>query len=358
MSVQLSQPDFQNLVRIVANLPDFANVRDRRRLVVGALEGVPRAETILARLDLDGAPMGVAVEVVRFLAQFGQVAYNKEALEVFLNHIQPFVNDEDAEFLASLFAAYAPLDAQVSRGRTIDHWRGRDTAHDLQEKIIGENTLRHVRMLALALDAAGAVVHLRSARGGKEHLGTGFMIASDLLMTNHHVIQDRAEAEAAVYTFNYQLDRAGKECAVSVARALTGGIFHTNAGLDYTITQLAGTPAFGEPLALKRIQMRQDERVSIIQHPAGHLKQISMQNNFVAYADARTVQYTTTTLPGSSGAPVFNEDFEVVAIHHSGGLLPDPGTGKRYLCNEGTSMIAVLDDIKGQAPEVYERLRV
>jgi len=38
---------------------------------------------------------------------------------------------------------------------------------------------------------------------------------------------------------------------------------------------------------------------------------ISMQNNFVAYADRQVLQYTTTTLPGSSGAPVFDDDFQV-----------------------------------------------
>ncbi|KAF3884056.1 MULTISPECIES: hypothetical protein [Nostocales] len=31
MTVQLSQLDFQRLTRIVHNLPDFANVRDRTR---------------------------------------------------------------------------------------------------------------------------------------------------------------------------------------------------------------------------------------------------------------------------------------------------------------------------------------
>ncbi|MEH2443870.1 hypothetical protein [Nostoc sp.] len=46
-------------------------MRDRRRLVAGALQGVAQADIILSRLDLDGAPMGVSVEVVRFLAQCG-----------------------------------------------------------------------------------------------------------------------------------------------------------------------------------------------------------------------------------------------------------------------------------------------
>lgn len=119
MTVQLSQSDFQRLTRIVQNLPDLANVRDRRRLVAGALEGVPQADVILARLDLDGTPMGISVEVVRFLSQFGQVAYGKEALGVFLNYIQPFTGDEDTAFIQDLFQNY-PLDTPVSPSRLID----------------------------------------------------------------------------------------------------------------------------------------------------------------------------------------------------------------------------------------------
>lgn len=37
MTIKLSQPDFQHLTSIVQNLPDFASVRDRRRLFAGAL---------------------------------------------------------------------------------------------------------------------------------------------------------------------------------------------------------------------------------------------------------------------------------------------------------------------------------
>jgi hypothetical protein len=113
VTVKLSQPDFNRLTRIVQNLPDFANVRDRKRLVAGALESVPQVDLILARLDLDGTPMGVSVEVVRFLSQFGQVAYGKEALSVFLNYIQPFTGDEDSDFILELFQKYPFIDALV-----------------------------------------------------------------------------------------------------------------------------------------------------------------------------------------------------------------------------------------------------
>ncbi|MEQ8540335.1 MAG: trypsin-like peptidase domain-containing protein [Coleofasciculus sp. D1-CHI-01] len=351
MTVQLSQPDFNRLTCIVQNLPDFANVRDRRRLVAGALEGVPQVDVILARLDLDGTPMGVSVEVVRFLSQFGQVAYGKEALSVFLNYIQPFTGDEDSDFILELFQKY-PLDVPVSRSRLIDRWRGTSSVADVQEKIIGENTLRHIYLLNLALEASKAVAHLRTPMGA----GTGFMIAPDLLMTNNHVIASREQAEQTEYTFNYQLDINGKECEIQTTQALPGGAFYTNIELDYTIVSLKDLPDFGSPLVLKSKPMRKDDRVAIIQHPGGHLKKISMQNNFIAYADTTVVQYTTSTLPGSSGSPVFDDDFQVIAIHHSGGRLVEPGTTQSYLRNAGTSMMAVLKDLQTNAPEIYARL--
>ncbi len=172
---------------------------------------------------------------------------------------------------------------------------------------------------------------------------------ADLLMTNHHVIRSRQQAEAAEYDFNYQLDRDGKPCPVTTVSARAGGLFHTQPELDYTVVQLAEPPAFGLPLRLRAAVLPRDARVAIIQHPGGHFKKISLQNNFVAYADNRVVQYFTSTEPGSSGSPVFDDDFAVVAIHHSGGMLEEPGSGRRYLRNAGTSMGAVLADLRQAA---------
>ncbi len=351
MSVQLDQPDFNRLTRIVQNLPGFGNVRDRRDWVEGAFRGDPKADTILGVLDLDGLPMGISVRLVSRLSEFGQVAYGKEALAVFLNYIQPFTGDRDSDFILNLFQKY-PLDTPTSPNRLIDRWRGTDSLADVQEKIIGEDTLRHIYILNLALEAEKAVVHLRTPKG----MGTGFAIAPDLLMTNNHVIASRETADRTEYTFNYQLDINGKECPIQTVRALPEGAFYTNAELDYTVVTLKDAPNFGNPLILKSKQMRRDDRVAIVQHPGGHLKKISMQNNFVAYADNKVVQYTTSTLPGSSGSPVFDDEFKVVAIHHSGGDLTEPSTGRRYLRNAGTSAIALLNDLKNNAPEIYARL--
>lgn len=351
MSVQLDQPDFNRLTRIVQKLPGFDNVRDRRDWVVGAFRGDPNADIILGVLDLDGLPMGISVRLVSRLSEFGQVAYGKEALGVFLNYIQPFSGDEDSDFILNLFQKY-PLDTPASPSRLIDLWRGKDSLANVQEQIIGEDTLRHIYILNLALEAEKAVVHLRTPKG----MGTGFAIAPNLLMTNNHVIPSRETAEQTEYTFNYQLDINGKESQVQTVQALPEGAFYTNAELDYTVVTLKDVPNFGNPLILKSKQMRRDDRVAIIQHPGGHLKKISMQNNFVAYADTKVVQYTTSTRPGSSGSPVFDDEFKVVAIHHSGGMLTEPSTQRRYLRNAGTSAIALLKDLQANAPEIYARL--
>lgn len=352
MTINLRQEDFRRLTDLVKRLPDFANARDRRRLVAEALEGSPRADTILGHLDLEGAPASAAVEVVKSLADFGQVAYGKEALGVFLNYLQDRVGIE-GEFVAGLFAAYPLHDTSAARNRPIDRWHGIDSAEDVREKIIGENTLRDIRVLELALEAAKAVVRVGLPSGS----GSGFMVASDLLMTNHHVIKSKQDVARAECTFNYELDRAGKVRDPITVGALADGMFHTHPDLDYTIVQLRNPPEFGSPLKLRPEMVRRDERVSIIQHPGGHFKKISMQNNFVAYADRQVVRYTTSTEPGSSGSPVFNDAFEVIAIHHSGGDLEEPGTGRRYLRNAGSSMIAVLDDLKGNAGEIFGRIK-
>ncbi|OYD87529.1 serine protease [Nostoc sp. 'Peltigera membranacea cyanobiont' 213] len=354
MTIQLSQPDFQRLTRVVQNLPDFADVRGRQDFLTGAFGGDPKADIILARLDWEGSPMSFSVRIVSFLSQFGQVAYGKEALAVFLNHIQNYIGDsDDKDFILGLFQTYPLLDVASTRSRSIDSWRGTDSIVDIQEKIIGEDTLRHIYILNLALEASKAVVRIATPKG----TGTGFMIAPDLLMTNNHVIKTQEVAEKSNFSFNYQLDINGKECPTQIIGALPDGAFYTNEELDYTVVTLKEVPDFGKPLIFKSKLMRRDDRVAIIQHPGGHLKKISIQNNFVAYADNQVLQYTTSTEPGSSGSPVFNDDFQVVGIHHSGGMLVEPNTQQRYLRNAGTSAIAVLKNLQANAPEIYTRLQ-
>ena len=362
--LQLSQPDFDQLVGILSQQPDFRAVQGRIDLLTEVLAGSLRKADLLGSLNFDGNARGVAVRVIERLVTFGQDEPGQEALGRLINKLLSYIGGgSEAEFLRGLFQRY-PLNVSVTAARGMaDDWRGNETDDKVLEKIIGENTLRDVRMLQVLLNASRAVVRINGPQG----LGSGFMIASDLLMTNNHVITSADNAAQCAFTYNYQLDLDDKEARTYDASALPGGLFHTSpeANLDYTVLQLRDAPAQDslyrfDPLVLQPARVQKDKRVSIIQHPGGSYKKISMQNNFVAFADARLVQYTTSTEPGSSGSPVFVEQddgrFAVVAIHHAGGMLREPGSPQRYLRNEGISMIAVLDDLKQNAPEIYARI--
>jgi hypothetical protein len=54
---------------------------------------------------------------------------------------------------------------------------------------------------------------------------------------------------------------------------------------------------------------------------------------------------------------VLDDECQVVAVHHSGGILSDEATlGKRVYCNGGSSAAAILRHVAEVAPELRERL--
>lgn len=352
--MQLEQGDFNRLVAIVQDLPEFRTEDRRWDLLDDVLAGSSRGQDVRGLLSLGGAPRAAAVRLVTRLATFGQDEPGREILGVLVNKLlDGYVGfGEEADFLRGLFDRY-PLDVPVAPTQPIGAWQGGETPSDVQEKIIGENTLRDILLLELALVAQQSVVRIHTGQA----LGSGFLLAPDLLMTNNHVIASAAEAASSAFTFNYQLDIRRHEAPTQTVAALPDGLFYTNKSLDFTVVQLKEVPEGIAPLVLRPVRAERDSRVSIIQHPGGHYKKISMQNNFVQYADTRVVQYTTSTEPGSSGSPVFNEDFEVIAIHHAGGLLLEPSTSRRYLRNEGISMIAVLKDLQANALTIFDQVK-
>jgi len=360
MSVNVSRDDLQRLVQVVKDLPAFGVERDRLPFLVMALGESPRANTAATIIDLGGAPNVAAMKVIIALLRFGQLEYGKQALGVFLNAVVPYVDLDVGDEIIAMFNRY-PLDTPVAARRPIDDWRPREPGKtaDLHEKVIGENTLFPVEILQRALAAAQAValIRVQPATGGSSWLGTGFLVGRDLIMTNHHLIKTPEQAGASVFTFNYQLDPDGNPCPTSIARAKVGGLFHADPVLDFAVVQIDEFDRSIAPLKLSSKVPTLADAVTLIGHPSGHLKQISLRNNAVQYADGRAIQYTASTEPGSSGSPLFDRAAtEVVGIHHSGGDLVDPGSGLRCFRNAGTTMRAVLEVLRAQAPDIYSRL--
>jgi S1-C subfamily serine protease len=350
MTIGLSPDDFDKVVGVLSAMPNFQTVGDRVSFLTDVFAGAGSGMAVLTSLDVDGTPRAVAVRVVHRLQQYGQDEPGREALGVLINKMLAYRGGgEPARDLRSIMARYPFITEPVAEPPPVSAWT---TPGVTAEKIIGENTLRDLYVLELALQAARAVVHIE--RPGA--MGTGFMISPDLLITNHHVIKDTWEAARATFTFNYQIDRTRTATPATSASARVGGAFYSDVGLDVTVCEIEMPDVAFEPLVLRPEIAVRNKRVAIIQHPGGHYKKISMQNNFVAYADAREIRYTTSTEPGSSGSPVFNDMFEVIGVHRAGGPFTDPETGQQQVRNQGMSAIAILDDLAGNAPEIRARL--
>jgi V8-like Glu-specific endopeptidase len=84
--------------------------------------------------------------------------------------------------------------------------------------------------------------------------------------------------------------------------------------------------------------------VNIIQHPMGGPKMVSIEPRLVVFAGEGRLQYLTDTQPGSSGSPVFDLEWNLVGLHHSGGWIPEPGGdgSTTWFRNEGILIDRIL----------------
>jgi endonuclease I len=58
--------------------------------------------------------------------------------------------------------------------------------------------------------------------------------------------------------------------------------------------------------------------INIIQHPGGQMKQVTLDENELIDILDDFLHYESDTMRGSSGSPVFNDQWEAIALHHSG----------------------------------------
>ena len=215
---------------------------------------------------------------------------------------------------------------------------------DQLEKLMGErSTLMPITFLEIGLDRSRSVVKI-ARQGGS---GSGFLIPDNLLITNHHVLESAEAAKASVVICNYQLTRDGLDAEQARYQLDPDSVFATSQEHDWSVVRVAGDPnaAYGA-LALQRKGPVTNDHVNIVQHPGGGYKEIALYHNMVTYADANVVQYLTDTLPGSSGSPVFDDDWDVIALHHSGGWLREPNSKQTVYRNEGVNIERVIDGLQ------------
>jgi V8-like Glu-specific endopeptidase/surfactin synthase thioesterase subunit len=192
------------------------------------------------------------------------------------------------------------------------------------ERVLDTNDLMGLRFFEQGLRVARAVgrVQIRDEGGDALGYGTGFLVSPRLLLTNHHVLPTAAQARRSLVEFNYQESASGEIQASEVFDLAPTELFLSDLEHDYALVAVAPKPelaAYGWlPLIEDTGKLLVGETVNIIQHPNGEPKQLAIRNNQVVDELELFLHYQTDTDPGSSGSPVFNDQWEVVALHHSG----------------------------------------
>lgn len=338
--INLQVEDRQKLVSLLSNMPELSNDIDRREMLEYA-----GLKQLIPMINLSPPTFTAVNQIVSYLSNYGRLTYEHEALGLFLNAIKTLVGIEHQRFIDDLLIKYEMM-TPVASSPGIANWHGSETQAEVLEKIIGKNTLRPIAFLEQGLKIARSVAYIGVYVGADRWSGTGFLIAPDLILTNHHVLPSCGLLPACIFRFNFEETFEGKAKTPSEFRAKDGGIFHTNKDLDYSIVQLEGQPGieWGWTRLLAN-NIRRGERANIIQHPNGRPKEISFQNNFIEYVGDNVIQYVTSTQPGSSGSPVLNDSWQIVAIHHAGGNIQEPSTQRRYFRNEGILINSILKNL-------------
>jgi endonuclease G, mitochondrial len=170
--------------------------------------------------------------------------------------------------------------------------------------------------------------------GARVSYGTGFLVSPRLLLTNHHVLPSSDMAARTVAQFRYEVGEGGLPVPDEF-EIDPGQFFLSDKDLDFALVAVAPSSRNSSKLSdygycaliAAEGKIVPGEPVNIIQHPLGEPKQVVIRENRlldlpkpdgIDPAMDRYAQYEADTERGSSGSPVFNDQWEVVALHHSG----------------------------------------
>jgi endonuclease G, mitochondrial len=275
---------------------------------------------------------------------------------------QPSEVDRQArKILAEAIRAEKPLIKSITAGNKLDPAENLEKRRETisakalepvnfaYERAIGKNDSLYsnfAELVALTKRKVGRIVVIKG--GEKESYATGFMVSPRLLLTNWHVFQNKEMADESEVHFFYEYDALGHPGSPVIFKFDATGFFNDKI-LDYCFVAVQPMDVTGTvPLerigylyldkTLGKIGDIDVEKLNIIHHPLGDYKQISIRENTFKGIGNTTITYVTDTAPGSSGSPVFNDQWQVVGLHHKSCAKM---RGEDYLDKDGNVIPAI-----------------
>lgn len=214
---------------------------------------------------------------------------------------------------------------------------------------------------------AVARVAFRSGRGW----GSGFMVSDRLFLTNHHVIPSPEAARDLCAEFDFELDIRDSPLGKTNFAFDPGVLFVTDPveGLDFTLIaigdRLSGPRQLSYygycPLSDAPDKHAIGEVVNIVQHPRARYKEVVLRENRLVARSNEALHYVADTEPGSSGSPVFNNEWQPVALHHWGGpfraIVDDNNVRIPREVNEGLRISSIVTKIRSRLNSVSDKQR-
>jgi hypothetical protein len=224
------------------------------------------------------------------------------------------------------------------------------------EQVFGDDSYVVHSWLLTAFKRAAAVARVK--RVGRTR-GTGFIVPGwilhnswdhQVLLTNNHVLSQKPVNPNQVRPSEAEIAFDGVD-AGGPLRIKGTPLFESPIDeLDVTIVRLDRPVEHIEPLALATELPSMCEpppRMYIIGHPNGSELAYSLADNRMLAISERRIHYRSPTDPGSSGSPVFDERWDLVAIHRRGdkGIASLSESGKTYDANEGVPILTIVKAI-------------
>jgi hypothetical protein len=223
------------------------------------------------------------------------------------------------------------------------------------EKVFGTDRYQPFAWYKMGLQRCAAVARIEAVSGYR--IGTGLLVRRAdffsggkdnelVLLTNAHVISPvekpfpgalPPEAARAVF------EVSGKTCEV------TGLVWSSSpTELDATFVTLGQLELNAEFCPVTPppapFNPKETQRVYVIGYPLGGGLSISLQDSVWLDTDDKYLHYRTPTDPGSSGSPVFDQQFwSVMGLHHAGeaDMVRLHGETGTYEANEGIAISAI-----------------
>ena len=250
--------------------------------------------------------------------------------------------------------AVAVADPDTLRRRLVQALgEGADAAQLAVDRLVTGVDQLNVNYLERGMIAADAVARVEVRDGESAVVGsaTGFMISPRLLLTNHHVLPTADDAAQSWVHFRSEFDALGHSLEPCVFALEPSTFFYTERDLDVSVVAVAEeTPDRRQRVARfgwLRLVSSPDtivpgEWVTMVHHPSGRPKQVALRQNLLIRRDDTELWYATETVSGSSGAPLFNDSWQVVGLHRVG--APARDRSGRILTVDGEPWVDGADE--------------